>query len=159
MLKRGKRCDYYLMRERRTRLKITYDVLHAIDKETDTCSGTYKGQTNIGLTRIQLIVQMAYDKIKKIMINLQKHGLLTIQPLKVTDRGFLFMHEYESIMKSVDRLQNNMVNLKDDNTEITISIEKFKARESISQQHILIDLQQVINAQNAIIQELEKNNE
>jgi len=156
MHKKGKRCDYYIMKERRTRLKITYDILHAIDKETNISQQTVEGQTNIGLTRIQLIVQMAYDKIKKIIINLEKHGLVTLQPITVTDRGFLFMHEYESIMKSVDRLQNNMVNLKDDNTEITISIEKLKAREAVTSQHILTDLQQVINVQNAIIQELEK---
>jgi len=156
MHKRGKRCDYYTMRERRTRLKIIYDILHAIAKETDISQQTVEGETNIGLTRIQLIAQMAYDRIKKIIINLEKHGLMTIKPLKVTDRGFLFIHEYESIMKSVDRLQNNMVNTDAEAILTTTSIEKLNARKAVTSQHILTDLQQVINAQNAIIQELEK---
>ena len=115
MLQRGKRCDYYTMKERRTRLKITYDILHAISNETDSHQQIVKGQPTIALTRIQTTAHMAYDKIKQTVINLEKHGLLTLQPLKVTDRGFLFMHEYESIMKSTDRLQNNVINNTKDN--------------------------------------------
>jgi len=133
------------MTEKRSKLRMSYDILQAISTELDR--DEYQGKSTFKLTNIQLRAKMAYNKTKDIVFKLVKRGLVTLTPLRVTDLGFLFMHEYETVIKIEHKLTKNQIAALDD---------KLKARDPTAPiEHKIKDMLQVINVQKAIILELE----
>jgi len=135
------------MKERRTDVQIYHDILIAISNESERES--YTGKANHNLTHIQLITGMAYDKLKKRVIIMTKNQLITIKPFDVTLKGYQFLQEYEILQKSKIRLDTIL------GKEKQFSHQDL-ARLPVSKNHQMTDMQQVINAQNAIIEHLEK---
>lgn len=132
------------MRDQRERLEIIHDLLHAIDEHGAKLTTSYG---TLNLTKLQLYTYLNYTTIKVKVTKLEKNQLITLKPLAVTPKGFLFMHEYEIMVKSKKRLEENIITGMD--------LEKIQSRGPITPEHKIKDYQQVINAQNAIIQELE----
>jgi len=133
------------MKERRSPLRIHYEIVHSISQQAQRF--IHKGDGSLKLTHIQLITRMAYDKLKNIALQLEEYNFITLKPLTVTSRGLLFLQQYESLIEHEDRLFNNILDM---------DFEKIEASKSASIQHQLLDTKQVINVQNAIIKELEK---
>lgn len=135
------------MKERRNTPELYQSILHAVDImiEKEYRSGAHKIH---GLTRIQQSTGMSYNQFLKFTNTLITNKLLTINPLSVTLKGYQFLREFEILNKSKLRLEKIICEIN------TVTCQDL-ARDPVNIEHKLIDTQQVINAQNAIIEELE----
>jgi len=134
------------MSERRSRLRLSYDLMTEISK-TNRYDEYQGGKTTLKLTNIQLGARMAYDKTRENILQLEKLGYIELHPPRLTNEGFWFLKEYGKIIEIEDILKNNVVDT-EYKKPIILPIE--------SNQHKLKDALQVINVQKAIIQVLEK---
>ena len=132
------------MRDKREHLELIHDILHAIDEYGAKLVTSYG---TLNLSKLQLYTYLNYNTIKEKVLKLEKNQLLTLKPLAVTPKGFLFMHEYEIMLKSKKRLEENIISGKD--------LEKIQARGPVTVEHKIKDYQQVTYAMTAIIKELE----
>ena len=131
-------------KDRRDNLEIIHTILTAIANYGDKLSNYNITTPNI--TYLQLYTGLNYDKLKTRALKLEEKNLITLKPLSVTDRGFLFIHEFEIIQKSKQRLHNYT---------IESDIDRINARGPVTVQNQIKDYQQVVCAMTAIIEELE----
>lgn len=131
-------------KDRRDSLEMTHDILTAIANYGDNPS--VYNITSLNLTHLQLHTGLNYDNLKTRALKLEQKNLITLNPMSVTDRGFLFIHEFEIIQKSKQRLHNYT---------IESDIDKIEARGPVTVQNQIKDYQQVLYAMAAIIEELE----
>jgi len=135
-----------MTKARRTDLQISYDILNAVLTRIE--KSNYSGRNiTTGLTSLQLSTGLNYDKIKERVFRLEKAGLLDTDPLTITNRGVLFLREFEIIQKQNTRLEDYIHNLLTDQE---------KTRLPVGLEHQIKETQQLINVQDAIIEEYEK---
>jgi len=131
-------------RDRRDDLEITSIILTAIaDHGEKTLNPNI---TTPNITHLQLYTGLSYDNLKTRALKLEQKNLITLKPLCVTSRGFLFIHEFEIIQKSKKRLLDYT---------IESDIDRVEARGPVTTQNQIKDYQQVLYAMTAIIEELE----
>ena len=131
-------------KDRRDNLEITSIILLAIADHGEKTSAY--NVTSLNLTHLQLYTGLSYNNLKTRVLKLEQKNLITLNPISVTDRGFLFIHEFEIIQKSKKRLLNYT---------IESDIDRINARGPVTTQNQLKDYQQVVYAMAAIIEELE----
>ncbi len=82
---------------RRDKLKIYGDLLSALKDE----AGTEK----IVLTRIQVRINVPFDRLKKYVSELKELGLIQDETsLKLTEKGKQYLMEYEKILEFMNRI-------------------------------------------------------
>lgn len=83
---------------RRSKLGLYSDILLAIQEES------YGGE--VKPTRIQFRSRMAYDKMRKYLNDLIKKGMIENNPLRVTDKGRQFLHDYDGVKEKIEKISN-----------------------------------------------------
>jgi len=131
-------------KERRDNLEITSIILLAIANHNTKNTGYTIASLNI--TNLQLYTGLNYNSLKTRVLKLEQNNLITLNPMSVTDRGFLFIHEFGRIQKSKKRL----LDYKLDN-----NIDRIDASGPVTTHGQIKDYQQVVYAMAAIIKELE----
>jgi predicted transcriptional regulator len=82
---------------RRDKLKIYGDLLSALNRETKT--------EKIVLTRIQLQINVPFDRLKKYVSELVELGLIQSEnELKLTIKGKEYLSEYENVLEFMKRM-------------------------------------------------------
>lgn len=133
-------------KDRRDNLEIIHTILTAISEHGGKSSNY--NITSLNITHLQLYTGLSYNNLKTRVLKLHQKNLITLNPLSVTDKGYLFIHEHEIIQKSKKRLLD--YNLEHD-------IDRMEARGPVTIQNQIKDHQQVIYTMAAIIEELESN--
>ena len=133
-------------KDRRDNLEITSIILLAIADHGEKTSAY--NVTSLNLTHLQLYTGLNYNNLKTRVLKLEQKNLITLNPISVTDRGFLFIHEYEIIQKSKQRLLDYT---------IESDIDRINARGPVTVQNQIKDYQQTLYAMAAVIEELENN--
>ena len=149
------------MKERRTKQEIYVDILNSINN--DVRDGEIK------LTRIQLASKLSYDKAKEHLAVLEKYGLVERKPvIKITQKGRTFMNESHDLIKNLKTLNQSYLSdtsfadedmlikaqTKND-TKYFLHNEKKDQTTEFNLIQKIKDQQQVQNAMQAIIEELE----
>ena len=82
---------------RRDKLKIYGDLLFVLYSESK--------KEKIVLTRVQQRINVPYDRLKTYIVELKELGLIEDETsLKVTEKGKLFLGEYETVLDSMKRM-------------------------------------------------------
>ena len=82
---------------RRDRMKIYGDLLFVLQSESKT--------GKIVLTRVQQKINVPYDRLKPYIAELKELGLIEdVTTLKLTEKGKLFLREYETVLDSMKRM-------------------------------------------------------
>ncbi len=82
---------------RRDKLKIYGDLLSALNRETKT--------EKIVLTRVQLQINVPFDRLKKYVSELVELGLIQGETeIKLTEKGKQYLREYEKIIEFMKRM-------------------------------------------------------
>ncbi len=136
------------MKSRRSDLQLTCDILNAVSTRMEKLAYQSGGPApTTYLSALTLSTNISYDKLKERVTNLEKVGLLTTKPLAITERGYLFLQEFDAHEKVTKRLNDYIIP--------NLSTDQEKALLPVGIEHQIKETQQVINAQNAIINELE----
>ena len=150
-----------ILKERRTKQEIYVDILNSI--EIESSGGDVK------LTRIQLASKLSYDKVKKHLTVLEKYGLAERKPvIKVTEKGKLFKKISSQALMNVELIKEEYfknqsfadedmlikAQTKND-TKYFLHNEKKDQTTEFNWIQKIKDQQQVQNAMQAIIEELE----
>ena len=82
---------------RRDKLKIYGDLLSALRSESDT--------ERVVLTRVQLRINVPYDRLKSYITELEDLGLVedAASPT-LTKKGMQYLHEYEKVIEFMRRM-------------------------------------------------------
>ncbi len=86
---------------RRSKLGLYSDILLAIQEES------YSGE--VKPTRIQFRSRMAYDKMRKYLNDLIKKGMIENSPLRVTNKGRQFLHDYDGVKEKIEKISNDFL--------------------------------------------------
>ena len=86
-----------LRRPQRSKLEIYYDILSAIEKDTE--GGEAKK------TRVQQLCNMSYDKMSKHLIELKRKNLIQNPILKITKKGKKFLQDYSKIENFTKKME------------------------------------------------------
>jgi len=82
---------------RRDKLKIYGDLLSALNRETKT--------EKIVLTRVQVQINVPFDRLKKYVYELVELGLIQDKnELKLTIKGKQYLQEYENVLEFMKRM-------------------------------------------------------
>jgi predicted transcriptional regulator len=82
---------------RRDKLKIYGDLLSALSFET--------GTEKVVLTRIQVRINVPFDRLKNYVSELSELGLIQDETsLKITEKGKQYVREYEKILEFMKRM-------------------------------------------------------
>jgi predicted transcriptional regulator len=82
---------------RRDKLKIYGDLLLVLDDESRN--------EKIVLTRVQVRINVPFDRLKKYINDLKDLGLIEDETsLKLTDKGKQFLKEYEMVLDFMNRM-------------------------------------------------------
>lgn len=84
------------MKLRRDRLKIYGDLLEYLSTESKS--------EKIVITKIQLRMNVPFDRLKKYIYELKSLGLIEENSLKVTEKGEQYLVEYEAVLKFMKRM-------------------------------------------------------
>lgn len=122
------------MKEKRTRIQMYYEILVAIQDSIDTT------------TAIQLRTGLSYYPTKEFVSNLKQFGLITTNPIKITNKGCVCVTAYRHYLTELEKIDIFFTSGSWESTKP----QKESSTEKIKQ------LQQVINTLKAIIQEFEK---
>jgi predicted transcriptional regulator len=79
-------------RERRNKLEIYFDILNSIKQES-------KSVNIVRPTRIQFLSNLSYDNLSKYLDDLKEKKLIRSKEILLTERGELFLKDYERIRK------------------------------------------------------------
>jgi predicted transcriptional regulator len=83
--------------QRRDRLKIYGDLLSMLNAEHNN--------ENIVLTRIQVKINVPFDRLKNYLSELNDLGLIENENnLKLTDKGKQYLEEYENVLDFMKRM-------------------------------------------------------
>lgn len=77
-------------KEKRNKLELYNAVLNAIRNDLID-NKTSKP------TRVQFLVGTSYDKLTEYLNEMKKKNLVTLQPLRITEKGKKFLQEYDKI--------------------------------------------------------------
>ena len=82
---------------RRDKLKIYGDLLSILNSEAR--------REKIVLTRIQLRINVPFDRLKTYVAELKELGLIQDEPsLKLTEKGKQYLREYETVLDFMKRM-------------------------------------------------------
>ena len=82
---------------RRDKLKIYGDLLSILNSEAK--------REKIVLTRIQLRINIPFDRLKIYVAELKELGLIQDEPsLKLTEKGKQYLREYETVLDFMERM-------------------------------------------------------
>ena len=85
-------------RERRHKLEMYYDILHAIQEENQNSEGAKP-------TRVQYHSNMSYDKLVNYIEELESKKMISkSDTLFLTERGLQFLNEYEKVKDFIQRM-------------------------------------------------------
>ena len=83
--------------QRRDRLKIYGDLLLVLNSESK--------KEKVVLTHVQLKINVPFDRLKTYIDELRELGLILENPsLKLTEKGILYLREYEMVLDFVKRM-------------------------------------------------------
>lgn len=83
--------------QRRDRLKIYGDLLSMLNAEHNS--------ENIVLTRIQVKINVPFDRLKNYLSELNELGLIENEnTLKLTEKGRQYLEEYENVLDFMKRM-------------------------------------------------------
>lgn len=137
------------MKDRRAIPELYYDILQAIQRETDSFNA-------IKITAVQLLSKMSFDKIKEHIADMDDLGLVSRDPLALTNKGRSYLCDYGSIKTDLEMIKK-MYNTINDN-----AWKEYPEKTTIPNPYAnytpeqIKDLHQTINALKAIVAELEK---
>jgi predicted transcriptional regulator len=95
-------------KERRTKLKIFYDILTELKNES--ISGEIKP------TRVQQKCNMSYDKFAKNIIELRSRKLISDdQTFRITDRGIQLINDYNKINSFLTKMKLEYIQMEEIN--------------------------------------------
>jgi predicted transcriptional regulator len=82
---------------RADKMRIYGDLLFVLSSESK--------EEKIVLTRVQLRINVPYDRLKTYIAELKELGLIEDETsLKLTEKGKLFLREYETVLDSMKRM-------------------------------------------------------
>jgi predicted transcriptional regulator len=82
---------------RRDKLKIYGDLLFILYSESK--------KEKVVLTRVQLKTNVPFDRVKTYIADLKELGLILDEPsLKLTEKGKLYLREYETVLDFMKRI-------------------------------------------------------
>lgn len=85
-------------RERRHKLEIYYDILHAVQQESLSDGGAKP-------TRVQYLSNMSYDKLIRYMQELESKKMITkANTILLTEKGIAFLNEYVLMKDFIERM-------------------------------------------------------
>lgn len=76
------------MRKHRTKIQIYYDILNAINLESNNIEPAKP-------TRVQVLSNLAYDKFVRYLNELEMNQLILQNPLHLTEKGRDFLQAYD----------------------------------------------------------------
>jgi predicted transcriptional regulator len=83
--------------QRRDRLKIYGDLLLVLNSESK--------KEKVVLSHVQLKINVPFDRLKTYIDELRELGLILENPsLKLTEKGILYLREYEMVLDFVKRM-------------------------------------------------------
>jgi predicted transcriptional regulator len=82
---------------RRDKMKIYSDLLSILQSESD--------KEEIVLTRLQLKLNVPFDRLKQYLMQLRELGLIEDEPLpKLTKKGKQYIREYDKVLDFMKRM-------------------------------------------------------
>ena len=76
------------MRKPRNKIEIYYDILNAINLESNNGVGAKP-------TRVQILSKLAYDKLIRYFKELEMKQMILQDPLQITEKGWEFLQNYD----------------------------------------------------------------
>lgn len=83
-------------KERRGKLEIYFSILKSIREEN------YDGDAKP--TRVQFMSNLSYDNLIRYLNDLEGKGMVSKEPLKITEKGKTFLNEYAKVKESIQQL-------------------------------------------------------
>ncbi|MBA3749957.1 MAG: hypothetical protein H0X03_03530 [Nitrosopumilus sp.] len=75
-------------------MELYYDILNAIAEE-------FTKEYEVKPTRVQLLSNLAYDKLARNLDELKNNKMIVQDPLQITEKGRDFLHDYNRIANFV----------------------------------------------------------
>lgn len=145
------------MKDRRPLEEIYYDILHNIHNMP---------LIQRKVSRIQQRSGLSFNRIKNYLTNLEKINLITFDPYALTPKGLQYIEDFASVLYKTAQLKKiyfaTIPRISNSRNQVSLfprpsKLSKYfpNINDAPPTMSEVIDMQQVINAQNAIIQELE----
>ena len=90
------------MKDRRSKLRIYYDVFDAILRDQ-------QDNGEISNTRVQFKCNTSYDKLMKYYMEMDKKGIIKAEnPITITEEGRNFHKNYSKVVELINEITNRM---------------------------------------------------
>jgi predicted transcriptional regulator len=96
-----------LPKPKRSKMEIYSDVLNAIAREL--ADGEAKP------TRVQALSNLAYDKLARYLDELEGRKMISLDPIRITEKGREFLQDYDRIRDFVAEMGVKYLDIPEDN--------------------------------------------